>query len=75
VDQGAGDADAILHALGQGVKVLLTDADEVGELLDTVDYLVARGLGDAVSAGEEIQIFVDGNIPVARQGIGDVADQ
>src|SRR5579884_20440 len=75
MDQGASDADAIFHALGQGVEVFLANTEKVGKFFDAFDHFFARGRADAISSRKEIQIFMNRNIPMAWERVGDVADE
>ena len=74
MNQGAGDADAVFHALGQGVDVLLPDAVEVGKVLDFRHHLPAFDAVQPIGAGEEIEVFVDRNITMIGQRVRHVAD-
>src|SRR5262245_39899078 len=75
VQQRAGQADALLHSLRQGVERLVADAGQVGELFDAGHHLFAPRPLQSVGAREEIEVLVNGNIAMLRERIGDVADQ
>src|SRR5262249_13786477 len=75
VGGGAGGADAVLHAPGQGVGGLVADGQQGGGLLDALDHPAGVGGLDALGAGAEVGGLVNGDVAVAGQRVGNVADE
>ena len=55
--------------------MFLADAEKIGEFLDALDHFFPRRRADAVGSREEIQIFMDGDVAMPRQRVGDVTDE
>src|SRR4051794_25970980 len=55
--------------------MLLPDSQEIGKLLDLLDHLAPANSLQPVTAREEVQIFMHGDVTVVGQRIGNVADQ
>ena len=74
INKRPAERDTLFHALGKRLEVFLTDARDVRKFFDRLDRLGSLFSLQAIGAGKKIQIFVDGNITVSRQGVGNIAD-
>src|SRR5205823_6568850 len=74
VDEHAGDAQALLHAAGEGVNEGGFFFGEVGELEDLVDDLAPSLPGDLEGGGEELEVLIHRQVVVDAEEVGHIAD-
>ena len=75
VEQRAAEAEALGHALGKLVRKAVGERDEVGELHDLLDAVLAFGAAVAEGAGVEIEVFEHGHVVVIAEMVGHPADE
>ena len=74
VNERAAQRDALLHALGERLEVLVQNGRDAGEFLHRTDCLAPLRALQAVGPRIEIQILVDGHVVVRGERVGHVAD-
>ncbi len=74
VHQAAGDLQAPPHAAGERLGLRIAPLRQVHGLQHIGDVLFAHPARHAVELGVDLQIFFDGQVLVAGQGLGNDAD-
>ena len=74
MDQGLGQAEPLLHPLGEAVDVVVALVGQVEQFEDLADDLLAVGPGDLVGDGEEVEEFPDLHPVVDAEVVGHEAD-
>ena len=75
VEEGGGDGEELFEATGEGAGEGESMGGEIDGFEEELDAGRDLGRGDAVSGGEEAEIFEDGEIVIEAKFLGDVAEE
>ena len=75
VDQGAGQAELLLHPPGEIARQTLLEGREVAEGQQAVDLLLAPAARDAVDVGIEVDVLHDRQVAIEAEALAHVADR
>ena len=73
VHERAREREALLHAAGQRARLHVLQVEQLDVAEQLVHARVGAGAGDAVDAGEEAEVLLDGEIRVERERLRHVA--
>ena len=74
VDEGVGEAQALLHAAREAADVRLALGREIDQLQQVADHALSLGGSKAVAPTEEVQVLPDLHVVVDPKGVGHVAE-